>query len=128
MNRLVNSLWVFVCFTILVWATRIYNLFRDNEISVGEKTWSLFLAIIFLLGAVAITRILVGSWRDRNLKKSRLVPAFCIWTMTFWVVRTVGIVVANHQTGFKLVHVSIAVVFILLSLVVNRLKTMVSNI
>lgn len=128
MNRLVTSLWVFAFLTLLVWITRIYNLFADDEISNGERIWRLSVALIFLLGAVAVIRILVGSWRDRNLKKSRLIPGFCIWTVTFWIVRTVGIVVADHQTGFKIVHVFMAIVFILLALVVNRLKTMASNI
>lgn len=128
MNRLVSFLWVFACLTLLAWTTRIYNLFEDNEVSNGERIWSLLVAAIFLLAAMAVIKILVGSWRDRNIKNSRLIPAFCIWTVTFWIVRSVGILIADHEAGFKIVHVLLATGFILLSLIVNRLKTIVTNI
>ncbi|HAQ05056.1 MAG: hypothetical protein ACJZ17_01750 [Acidimicrobiales bacterium] len=128
MNRLVSFLWVFACSTLLAWTTRIYNLFEDNEVSNGERIWSLLVASIFLLAAMAVIKILVGSWRDRNIKNSRLIPAFCIWTVTFWIVRSVGILIADHEAGFKIVHVLLATGFILLSLIVNRLKTIVTNI
>ena len=128
MNRLVSFLWVFACLTLLAWTTRIYNLFEDNEVSNGERIWSLLVAAIFLLAAIAVIKILVGSWRDRNIKNSRLIPAFCIWTVTFWIVRSVGILIADHEAGFKIVHVLLATGFILLSLIVNRLKTIVTNI
>ena len=128
MNRLVSFLWVFACSTLLAWTTRIYNLFEDNEVSNGERIWSSLVAAIFLLAAMAVIKILVGSWRDRNIKNSRLIPAFCIWTVTFWIVRSVGILIADHEAGFKIVHVLLATGFILLSLIVNRLKTIVTNI
>ena len=128
MNRLVSFLWVFACSTLLAWTTRIYNLFEDNEVSNGERIWSLLVASIFLLAAMAVIKILVGSWRDRNIKNSRLIPAFCIETVTFWIVRSVGILIADHEAGFKIVHVLLATGFILLSLIVNRLKTIVTNI
>ena len=128
MNRLVSFLWVFACSTLLAWTTRIYNLFEDNEVSNGERIWSSLVAAIFLLAAMAVIKILVGSWRDRNIKNSRLIPAFCIWTVTFWIVRSVGILIADHEAGFKIVHVLLATGFILLSFIVNRLKTIVTNI
>ena len=83
---------------------------------------------VFLLAAIAVIKILVGSWRDRNIKKSRLITAFCIWTVTFWIVRSVGILIADHGAGFIIVHACLAIVFILLALIVNRLKTIVTNI
>ena len=128
MNRLVSFLWVLVASTLLVWIIRIYNLLNDNEISNGERIWSLLVAAIFLLAAMAVVKVLVGNWRDRNLLNFRLVPAFCIWTVTFWIVRSVGILIADHEAGFKIVHACIAAAFILLALIVNRLKTIVSNI
>ena len=128
MNRLSSFLWVFAGSTLLVWITRIYNLFEDNEISNGERVWSLLVSTVFLLAAIAVIKILVGSWRDRNIKKSRLITAFCIWTVTFWIVRSVGILIADHGAGFKIVHACLAIVFILLALIVNRLKTIVTNI
>ena len=128
MNRLISSLWIFAGSTLLVWIIRVYNLFEDNEISNGERVWSLLVSTVFLLAAIAVIKILVGSWRDRNIKKSRLITAFCIWTVTFWIVRSVGILIADHGAGFKIVHTCLAVVFILLALIVNRLKTIVTNI
>ena len=128
MNRLISSLWIFAGSTLLVWIISVYNLFEDNEISNGERVWSLLVSTVFLLAAIAVIKILVGSWRDRNIKKSRLITAFCIWTVTFWIVRSVGILIADHGAGFKIVHACLAIVFILLALIVNRLKTIVTNI
>ena len=128
MNRLISSLWIFAGSTLLVWIIRVYNLFEDNEISNGERVWCLLVSTVFLLAAIAVIKILVGSWRDRNIKKSRLITAFCIWTVTFWIVRSVGILIADHGAGFKIVHACLAIVFILLALIVNRLKTIVTNI
>ena len=128
MNRLISSLWIFAGSTLLVWIIRVYNLFEDNEISNGERVWSLLVSTVFLLAAIAVIKILVGSWRDRNIKKSRLITAFCIWTATFWIVRSVGILIADHGAGFKIVHACLAIVFILFALIVNRLKTIVTNI
>ena len=128
MNRLISSLWIFAGSTLLVWIIRVYNLFEDNEISNGERVGSLLVSTVFLLAAIAVIKILVGSWRDRNIKKSRLITAFCIWTVTFWIVRSVGILIADHGAGFKIVHACLAIVFILLALIVNRLKTIVTNI
>tara|TARA_B100001750_G_C15504422_1_gene599426 strand:- start:1335 stop:1712 length:378 start_codon:yes stop_codon:yes gene_type:complete len=125
---LISSLWIFAGSTLLVWIIRVYNLFEDNEISNGERVWSLLVSTVFLLAAIAVIKILVGSWRDRNIKKSRLITAFCIWTVTFWIVRSVGILIADHGAGFKIVHACLAIVFILLALIVNRLKTIVTNI
>ena len=127
MNRLVSFLWVLAGSTLLVWIIRIYNLFKDNEISNGERIWRLLVAAIFLLAAIKVIKVLIGSWRDRNILNSLLVPAFCIWTVTFWLVRSVGILIADHEADFKIVHACIAIVFIFLALIVNRLKTIVSN-
>ena len=128
MNRLVSFLWVLAGSTLLVWIIRIFNLFNDNEISNGERIWRLLVAVIFLLAAMTVIKVLVGSWRDRNILNSLLVPAFCIWTITFWLVRSIGILISDHGAGFKIAHACIAAVFILLALIVNRLKTLVSNI
>ena len=128
MNRLVSFLWVLATSTLLVWIIRIYNLLNDNEISNGERIWTLLVAATFLLTAMAVVKVLVGDWRDRNILNFLLVPAFCIWTATFWIVRSVGILISDHEAGFKIVHACIAAAFILLALIVNRLKTIVSNI
>jgi len=128
MNRLVSFLWVLATSTLLVWIIRIYNLLNDNEISNGERIWTLLVAATFLLTAMAVVKVLVGDWRDRNILNFLLVPAFCIWTVTFWIVRSVGILISDHEAGFKIVHACIAAAFILLALIVNRLKTIVSNI
>ena len=128
MNRLVSFLWVLATSTLLVWIIRIYNLLNDNEISNGERIWTLLVAATFLLAAMAVVKVLVGDWRDRNILNFLLVPAFCIWTATFWIVRSVGILISDHEAGFKIVHVLLATGFILLSLFVNRLKKIVTNI
>ena len=46
---------------------------------------------------------------------------FCLWTMVFWAVRSIGILLGDYDTGFTLVHVVLAIVFIGGSLPVYRL-------
>ncbi len=46
--------------------------------------------------------------------------ALAAWSTAVWVVRDVGILVADHEVGFKVVHTVLAVVSIVLSVLAWR--------
>ena len=88
---------VFVGWTVFVWAGRIRN------------GGSALLAASFLaLAAMAI-------WR-----RGRWITALVVWTVAVWVVRTPFILVHYHPGGFKVVHTVLAAVSIGLALSAQR--------
>src|SRR4051812_36212594 len=89
--------WIFVGWTVFVWAGRIRN------------GGSLLLALSFLgLAAVAVWRR--GPW----------FTALAAWTIAVWVVRTPFILVHDHPAGFKIVHTVLAVISIALAVAAQR--------
>ena len=116
-----------VVVTIFVWAVRIFNLFTGDSSGNLERFWQLLVSSLFLLLAFAVLKVLVGPWREKNIKSSYLIPGFCIWTMTFWSLRGVGILFGEYEFGFKLVHTFISVTSISIAFVVNRLKKLQSK-
>jgi hypothetical protein len=88
---------VFVAWTVFVWAGRIRN------------GGSIVLAGSFLvLAAIAL-------WRRR-----RWVSALAIWTIAVWAVRTPQILVDNQSGAFKVVHSVLAAVSIALAVSAQR--------
>ena len=71
--------------------------------------------------------VLSGRWEGHRLGSTRLVAMFCLWTMVFWAVRSIGILLGDYDTGFTLVHVVLAVVFIGGALPVYRLDQRITR-
>src|SRR4051812_44279130 len=89
--------YVFVAWTVFVWAGRIRN------------GGSVLLAVSFLvLAAFAL-------WRRRGWG-----TALARWTIAVWAVRTPVILVHDHPAGFKVVHTVLAVVSIALAISAQR--------
>ena len=118
LSRLLSLL---VVATIGVWLVRVINVFGDETLSGSSRLWSLLVAAGFLAFAGSITAVLSGRWVGHRLGSTRLVAMFCLWTMVFWAVRSIGILLGDYDTGFTLVHVVLAIVFIGGSLPVYRL-------
>jgi hypothetical protein len=102
--------------TLLVWTTRIANIWNDADLSDGEKWGRTALALSFtvlvlLVGHAVYHRV---SWRDLAVK------ALAGWTIGVWVTRSVGIVTGDHETSFIVVHLVLAVVSIVLSVLAVR--------
>ncbi|HEX4901913.1 MAG TPA: hypothetical protein VFV42_03830 [Acidimicrobiales bacterium] len=108
--------------TLLIWTTRIRNIWTDDELDTAGQVGRTALALAFTAFAVAT---LVTWWRARRTgdvpdAAARLVRAFAVWTVAVWVVRAVQIALADHAVGFVVVHTVLAIVSIGLALWADR--------
>lgn len=101
--------WLFVGWTVFVWAGRI----RLAEGELGP----FLLALTFLVPTAALAVALV---RFRAAVPA-LVGALALWTTGVWVVRDVDIVAGgDHPVGFVVVHVVLGVVSVALAALALR--------
>jgi hypothetical protein len=106
-----------VAWTFLVWTTRIANIWRDADLATGERWGRTLLAVSFTVLAIAAG---VALWRRLLQATVVAVGALAAWTIAVWVVRGVGILVGDHDLGFKAVHTILAVVSIALAVLAWR--------
>jgi hypothetical protein len=102
---------VLVAWTVLVWTTRIGNIWGDEALSTGEKWGRTGLAGSFTLLAAVVAWAL---WR-RSQWLRPAVAALAAWTVIVWIVRAVGIATGDHEAAFIAVHLVLATVSITLS-------------
>jgi hypothetical protein len=101
-----------VTWTFFVWTTRIANIWRDAELDTGEQVGRTLLAASFTVLALAVVATL---WRGSARARLVAVGTLAAWSTVVWVVRDVGIVTADHDAGFVVVHVVLGVVSIVVS-------------
>ncbi|MBC8194824.1 MAG: hypothetical protein ISR43_08260 [Acidimicrobiia bacterium] len=119
MRKVRGLLWVLVAWTAFVWIGRVRNLIGDDGLTSSGRIWRIFLAAVFLGFAALSVSTLGGRWR--SIGSTRLIAVFCIWTITFWVVRGTGILFADHDAAFKAVHSILALVSIAIAVPLYRL-------
>jgi hypothetical protein len=90
----------------LVWTTRIGNIWRDDTLDTAGKWGRTGLAGTFTVLAVAA---LVGLATKAAWLRP-VVTAFAVWTTGVWIVRIVGIAVHGHEAAFVIVHTVLAVI------------------
>lgn len=95
-----------VVWTLLVWTTRIGNIWGDDALSTADKSGRTALALSFTVLAVAVAAALIR--RAPWLRPA--VVALAGWTVVVWVVRAVGIAAGDHDAAFIVVHLVLAVV------------------
>ena len=100
-----------VVWTLLVWTTRIGNIWGDDELTSGEKWGRTALALSFTALALAVAWAL---WRRAAWLRT-VTMALAGWTVAVWLVRSVGIATGDHDTAFVVVHLVLAVVSITLA-------------
>lgn len=105
---------VLAAWTLLVWTTRINNIWADDDLTGAGKAGRTALALAFTGLAVAA---LLAWWRARRDPRAvdrakPLVVAFALWTTGVWVIRAVQIALADHSAAFVAVHTALAVVSI----------------
>ncbi len=105
-----------VVWTLLVWTTRIGNIWGDDALSGGEKWGRTGLAMSFTVLALAVGHAVWhgSSWRGLAVK------ALAAWTIGVWVVRAAGIATGDHEAAFIAVHLVLAAVSITLSVAAVR--------
>ncbi len=109
--------------TLLVWTTRIRNIWTDDSLTTSGQVWRTVLAGAFTAFAV----VTIGAWlRARGsagTSPAFLPPwirAFAVWTIAVWSIRAVQIGGADHGVGFKAVHTVLAIVSVGLALWADR--------
>ena len=102
--------------TLLVWTTRIGNIWGDDDLTSGEKWGRTGLALSFTVLALAVGHAVYHrtSWRGVAVK------GFAGWTIGVWVTRSIGIATGDHDTAFVVVHLVLAAVSTALSLLAVR--------
>lgn len=90
-----------VVWTLLVWSSRIRNVLQDDDLSGFGTAWRLGAAALFLVLAVAAA-VRTRPW----------LAVLVAWTVGWWLVRGIGILVDDHDVGFKVVHTVLMVVSI----------------
>ena len=100
-----------VLWTLLVWTTRIGNIWGDDDLTSGEKWGRTGLALSFTVLALAVAHAL---WH-RSAWLRPAVGALAAWTVVVWVVRAIGIATGDHEAAFIAVHLVLATVSIVLS-------------
>ena len=106
-----------VAWTFLVWTTRVANVWRDADLDTGERWGRILLALSFTVLAIAAG---VALWRRLAQATVVAVGVLAAWTVAVWVVRGIGILAADHDLGFKVVHTVLAVVSIALAVMAWR--------
>lgn len=102
---------VFVGWTLLVWATRIDNIWSDDALDTSGKVSRTLLAVTFVAVAAAVGVVAARTFRrPPTALDVRVVQVAAGWTVGVWVVRAVGIALAGHEVGFVVVHTVLAVV------------------
>lgn len=119
-RRLLPAL-VLALWTLLVWTTRIRNIWTDDALEVGGQLWRTALAAAFT--AFAVLTVLAW-WRARRRAVWSWTPAlvrtFAVWTVAVWLVRGTQIVLGDHGAAFIAVHTVLAVVSIGLAVWADR--------
>ena len=127
MVRLARLVCVLVAVTVVVWVVRVVNVFGDDSLSGSARLWRLLVAGCFLVFAGLAVAVLSGRWAGHRLGSTRLVAMFCLWTMVFWAVRSIGILLGDYDTEFTLVHVLLALVSVGVAFPVYRLDRVAGN-
>lgn len=97
-----------VAWSLLVWTGRIRNIWADDSLSTAGQVGRTALALSFTVLALAalVTVLRPGS----RLASTLVVDVLAGWTVAVWAVRVPGILLNDHEVGFVVVHVVLAVV------------------
>ena len=97
--------------TLLIWTTRIRNIWTDDSLDTAGQLGRTALSLTFTALALA------GAWLWWDARRRGgarpwapvLVRAFALWTTAVWLVRGVQIATADHAAGFIAVHTVLAI-------------------
>ena len=108
----------FVAWTAFVWGSRISNTLRSEE-STGAKTFSTVLSLVLLGFAVAVVVVVAKVWKSNlGAGGAKVLMSAAALTVVVWLVRVPMILVADHGAPFKIVHVGLGVVSVVLAALV----------
>jgi hypothetical protein len=103
----------FAVATLLIWTTRISNIWNDNAANTASKVASTALALSFT--GFAVATLWLAHRRSSALRP--VVLAFAGWTTAVWIVRLLSIAAGDRGAAFIAVHAVLAVASVALALV-----------
>lgn len=118
-TRCLSAATALVAWTLLVWTTRIGNIWGDDALTTGEKWGRTGLALSFT--ALAASVVIGVVRREPWLRLAVL--ALAGWTVGVWAVRSVGIATGDHSAAFIAVHLVLATVSIALAGLASHVTT-----
>jgi hypothetical protein len=102
--------------SLLVWTTRVRNIWTDDELDAAEQWSRTALALSFTVLALAVGYAV----HHRTAWRRQVVLALAGWTTVVWAVRATGIATADHDGAFVAVHLVLAAVSIVLAVLAVR--------
>ncbi len=108
---------VLAIWTFFVWTSRLRNVWTDETLSTGGQVLRTGFALVFVAFAV-LTAVEVWTHRGRPLsvRGQAILAAFVVWSIGFWLVRGIGIIVDDHTASFTAIHTVLMVVSISMAL------------
>lgn len=102
---------ILAAFTLLVWTTRIRNIWTDESLSTAGQIGRTALSLSFTAFAGAVLWL---WWQGRRRGSvdpivGPVVRMFAAWTIGVWAVRALQIATADHGAAFVAVHTALAV-------------------
>ncbi len=108
----------FVAWTAFVWGNRISNTLRSEE-STSTKTFSSVLSLVLLGFALAVVVVVAKAWKSNlGAGGAKVLMSAAVLTVVVWLVRVPMILAADHGAPFKIVHVGLGVVSVVLAALV----------
>jgi len=115
----------FVVWTAFVWGNRISNTLRSEE-SAGAKTFSTVLSLVLLAFAAAVVVVAVKAWKGQlAVGGAKVLMGAAALTVVVWLVRVPMILMAHHGAPFKIVHLMLGVVSVVLAALVWQIGVVV---
>ena len=105
-------LYSLVGWTLFVWVTRTRNVITDDDLTNFGMAWRVGAAVVFVVLALAAL-VAARRWPARA---TLLLGALVLWTTGWWLIRGVGILLDDHEVGFKIVHSILMIVSIELAM------------
>jgi hypothetical protein len=114
----------FVAWTAFVWGNRISNTLRSEE-STGAKTFSTVLSLVLLGFAVAVVVVVGKTWKSNlGAGGAKVLMTAAALTVVVWLIRVPMILAADHGVPFKIVHVGLGVMSVVLAALVWQIGVM----
>jgi hypothetical protein len=102
----------FVAWTLVIWTSRLNNIWRDEDLDTAGQLGRSALAASFVAGAVVVA---LAAWRAAPEMVVKVVGIAGAATAGVWLARSVAILVGDWSLGFKVVHTVLAVVSVALA-------------
>ena len=121
MSSVVKLVGPLVAWSVFVWGSRLCNIWTADDLwTNGQILRTVFAGIFLALGCAMGWRLWARRGRALEQSTQRLLMVLIIWTVGFWLVRGIGIMVDDHTLGFTVVHTVLMVISIGLAVIASR--------